>query len=247
MLMLYNEIKELLLDRSRRLTSDEARDILATWKQNPLWYQSFLRNIDASIALKRYEDYNEIDNLHTFVPSKVKVVAPFIAEKFLSLNSSVVSKEFFSVLSDLSLRSEEAKAQIYAWPYLNEELICYHSYGLVMEIIQSFSFVFNFEEDTDGKMFDKILNFFEDSQFERTIFAVASFNISGYIEVLSSNENSDPIKGIEVIGFSEHFFEGFGADYCTFRKMFITYVSMVKDLKKDFIRDVNKTLGIFPC
>ena len=244
--MLYNEIKELLLDRSRTLTCDEARDILATWKQNPLWYHSFLRNKDASVQLKRYDDFNEKDNLHVFKLTKVKVLSPFIAEKFLSLLFSDIDKEFFEVICDLSLCSEEAKMEIYAWPYLNKELISYHSYGLVMEIIKSYSFVFNFEEDTDGKMFDKLLNFFADSQFERTIFAVASFNISEYINVMSTDVNCDVIKGIEVIGFSEHFFEGMGPDYCAFRKMFVTYVSRVKKLKKDFINDVNKSFGIFP-
>ena len=183
-----------------------------------------------------------------FEHTKVKVLAPSIAKKFLQINYSCIGVNFLETISDLSFNNEDEKCDIYAWPYLDETFTCVTSYNLVQEIIQNFHFVFNFKEDTSGRMFANLLGNFVNNPADSALFAASSFNISMFIRPEDVRSSMSLHDALSVYAFSEHHFEWMEAtDYGLFRKMFIAYVSSVRAFKREFIRDLEKEKGIYPC
>lgn len=175
--MEYKKLKEQLLYQ-RVLTKEQAEEILAYWRKEPQKYSAFLRNSGMSEPLRAYAGVNEEDDKgHYFIPIQVKVPSLEIAEKFFKTNDDEVIIDFLTLVNNLSAENLD---KICAWPFLSMVCIQHLDRQILKGIISDGRYVFDFQNDRRGELFDKIYKMMADD-FHRRIFAANSFNVFGWL------------------------------------------------------------------
>jgi len=231
----YKTSKELLLD-TKALTEQQAEAILSLWENNPRAYYDFLRNENASEQLKIYLGVSDDDVLnHEFLPIKKQVPSVSIAEKFFALDDEDIIDHFIKVLNKLSVKDKDNE-EFYAWPYMTSKCMSHMAVANILSLISDWRYVFNFEEDERGTVFDGVYRRLG-SDFLQDVFAANSFNVLGWIHFSYKYPQDQFVKHILM---SQHCLAtGIGMEVVN-RKFYICYRL---DIAKSMYELEDRTLG----
>jgi len=239
--MEYKTLKKLLLG-TEVITATQADEIMDYWEDNPRAYHNFLKNEEASQPMMGYIGVNSNGLIHDFVELKTVVPSVAVAEKFFSLRDADITVRFVKLLDFLSGNSTH---EICAWPYLTSKCMKHFDKQSLMAAVNTMWFVFDFNEDKHGSLFDSLLARL-DTDAEKEMFAAASFNTLGWIQKVSAN----PLrKLLKLFMMSYHFMNiGVGPE-AMFRKFYIRYRNDVENLVDDMDNASNppETSFDFPC
>lgn len=147
----YRKSRELLL-HADALSVSEAKAILDLWEKNPRTYSDFLRNRGSFTFLSAYVGVDK-DNKHGFIETTKRVPSAEIAEKFFRLDDDYISTRLIDIITENICR-QDADISVCAFPYLNKECVQYMSREFILEMFLNALFIFNFEEDTSGNVFE---------------------------------------------------------------------------------------------
>ena len=222
----YKTTKELLLN-TKALTENQAEEILDMWEEKPRSYYDFLKNENAFQMLQVYAGASEDQPHHNFLPTNIRVPSISVAQKFFVIGDENVITRFFNLLGKLSVK-ESVSERVYAWPYLTKECMSALTMFQLFWLIGDWRYVFNFENDTRGDLFDSIYRRMMYS-LTRDVFVANSFNIMGWLRYASRYSLQE---------FNKHMLM---ANHClafscdaeaVARKFYITY-------RLDIVRELN--------
>ena len=246
----YENLRDLLLDESRDLTSEQAKEILARLIFKPSLYERLLQEQGAFMYLKMYVGVNE-DGVHEFTETNLKVFSEKIAHKFIKLQHDFVFKVFIDMISHyVNSYCDENNPSFFEWPYMDVEESKGLTYGAIKEIIESGFFVFNFENDEKGEYFGGFcdLVYFDENMVK--LLAINSFNISSFLDNGEFVDRMNIVNAVELNAYASHSFDKAGSSYCIYRKMFIKYllyVQSVTDATNNFLSSYQQRQnGIIP-
>ena len=205
----YKETRELLL-HAEALSIKQAKAILDLWDKNPRTYSDFLRNRGSFTFLSTYVGVGK-DNKHGFIQTTKRVPSP----------------------------RQDADISICAFPYLNKECVQYMSREFILEMFLNALFIFNFEEDTTGSIFEMMYQRVGGEQ-ERELLAVNSFNIDGWVD-----PRKDPRKTAKMFLMSEHFTQRCIGEEAGFRKLFLRYIYDIQEGMRQIDEKLKREQGIF--
>ena len=218
------------------LSVSEARDILDLWEKTPKSYSDFLRNRGCFTFVSAYTGLNE-DQDHKFYPTAKRVLAPTIAEKFFRLKNDDISIRLIDFITTL-LSHQDADIPICAFPYLNQACVQYMSREFIMEMFLNALFVFNFEDDAEGTLFEMMRQKVDGEQ-EEELLAANSFNIEGWISA-----SRDKKKTVKLFLMSSHFIPRGSDEEASFRKLFLRYIYDVQEGMRRYREQTNREQGI---
>ena len=232
----YKETRELLL-HAEALSIKQAKAILDLWDKNPRTYSDFLRNRGSFTFLSTYVGVGK-DNKHGFIQTTKRVPSPEIAEKFFRLEEDNISVRLIDIITDNVCR-QDADISICAFPYLNKECVQYMSREFILEMFLNALFIFNFEEDTTGSIFEMMYQRVGGEQ-EKELLAVNSFNIDGWVV-----PRKDPRKTAKMFLMSEHFTQRCIGEEAGFRKLFLRYIYDIQEGMRQIDEKLKREQGIF--
>ena len=177
--MNYKTSRDLLLD-TKALTEQQAEEILDMWELKPRSYYDFLKNENASKALLVYGGPLTDAPHHQFNPTKICVPSDAVAHKFFALGDENLITQFITLLGRLSVKENFGEC-VYAWPYLTKEFMSVITMFQLFWLIGDWRYVFNFEDDTHGDLFDSIYRRLPYS-LTKDVFVANSFNIMGWLK-----------------------------------------------------------------
>ena len=246
----YEKLRDLLLDESSDLTSEQAKEVIARLIFNPSWYESLLQEQGAFMYLKRYVGSSD-DGVHEFAETNLKVFSEKIAHKFIKLQHDFVFKVFIDMISYyVNSCCDENDPSFFEWPYMDVKEAKGLTYGAIKEIIESGFFVFNFENDEKGEYFGGFCDLvcFDENMVK--LLAINSFNISSFLDNGEFVDRMNIVDAVELNAYASHYFDKTGSNYCIYRKMFIRYllyVHNVTDATNNFLSSYQqKQNGVIP-
>lgn len=231
----YKEIRELLL-HAEALSVKQAQAILDFWKKTPRAYSDFLRNRGCFTFISAYVGINK-DSDHVFEPIKRRVLTPGIAEKFFRLEDDHISIDLINIIKH-NLTKQDSDCPMCAFPYLNKSCVKYMSRKFILEMFINPVFVFNFEDDESGKIFDMMYQKVGGAP-ERELLAVNSFNIDGW-----ASSSRDQRKTAKLYLMSSHCSKNATDEEAYFRKMFLNYIYEVQEGLRMINEQIQKEMGI---
>ena len=234
--MNYKEVRELLL-HAEALSVKQAKAILDLWEQNPRTYSDFLRNRGSFTLLSTYVGIDK-NNKHGFIQTTKRVPSPEIAAKFFCLEEDNISIRLIDIITDNVCR-QDADISICAFPYLNKECVKYMSREFILEMFLNALFIFNFEEDTTGSIFEMMYQRVGGEQ-ERELLAVNSFNIDGWVD-----PRKDARKTAKMFLMAEHFTQRCIGEEAGFRKLFLHYIYDIQEGLRQIDEKLKREQGIF--
>ncbi|MBP5698326.1 MAG: hypothetical protein J6W96_02215 [Alphaproteobacteria bacterium] len=209
--------QELLL-KKEVISKRQATQILSLWGKNPQAYHTFLRNKEVSQPVRVYKGLSPDQSEHQFVPVQSQVPNEVIAEKFFKLDDDDIIEKFISVIVKLSV-SKLSRFNICAWPYLNYQCLKHTSIEVLISLMCSGNFVFDFSHDFRGELFDSLYRR-QNSDLYRDILAANSFNILNW----QRQANKYPLREATIrILMAEHFIESDPKYEPLNRKFYIHY------------------------
>ena len=226
----YQKIKELLLDDTKNLTSEQARSIIETLAFNPHFYDNLLSEEGAFMYLNKYMGVDD-DEVHRFEKTNIKIFSEKIAIKFLKLQNDFVFSEFMELISFFTFFNIEDKPLFFSWPYMSLNATKLFTYGIVKEIIESGFFVFDFAEDEFGTQFGSLFDLVSSNETMGKLLAVSSLNITSFVSTGEFENRMNFIDAVELNYLAGHYFEESGDVYPLYRKMFIKYLLYVDRAK----------------
>lgn len=245
--MNYEEIKELLLDGSKKLNSVLAREIISLWEKSPELLLKLIKEDDGSVLLDKYYCYTNEDGCHLFIRSNIKYVSKKVALKFLELQNDFVSTSFIDVTSNIVFKEEEENPVVFSWPFYTGEFLDCLTYSVVRHLIASNYFVFDFSFDLTGDVFNIFVDVLGDDVHMMELLAVNSFNIEQFLSNAKYVDKMDIIGAITLYAYSAHSFNNSEKDYGIYRKLFIRYMlyvlNTVESAKKACTFEVKRTDG----
>lgn len=176
----YKTSKELLLG-TKVLTEQQADEILDMWEVKPRAYHDLLKVENAFQLLHVYVGVPETeeDFHHYFEPTNIHVPSVSIAEKFFAFQNESIITRFITILNNLSVPQTYGE-RIYAWPYLTKECISALTMFQLFWVIGDWRYVFNFEDDKHGNLFDSLYRQLP-MTLPRDVLVANSFNIMGWM------------------------------------------------------------------
>ncbi len=211
----YKELKELLL-HAEALSVKQVKTILDFFEKNPRSYNDFIRNRGCFTFLSMYAGIDK-EGIHGFIPTTKRVLSPQIAEKFFRLEDDNINIRLIDIITENVCR-HDAYISVCSFPYLNKNCVQYMNREFILEMFINPVFIFNFEEDTTGSIFEMMYKTVGGEQ-ERELLAVNSFNIEGWAE-----QHCENVKTAKIFLMAEHFTQhGVNAE-ASFRKLFLRYI-----------------------
>ena len=231
----YRKSRELLL-HADALSVSEAKAILDLWEKNPRTYSDFLRNRGSFTFLSAYVGIDK-DSKHGFIETTKRVPSAEIAEKFFRLDDDYISTRLIDIITENICR-QDADISVCAFPYLNKECVQYMSREFILEMFLNALFIFNFEEDTSGNVFEMMYQKVGGEQ-EWELLAVNSFNIDGWVDV-----RRDPLKTAKMFLMAEHFTQRCIGEEAGFRKLFLHYIYDIQEGMRQIDEKLKREQGI---
>ena len=235
-LMDYKEMRELLL-QEKSLSKEDARRILELWQKNPRTYSDFLRNRSAFMLLDAYCRADMDEGRHLFGQTSVRVPSAAVAEKFFQLQDDTVNKMFKDIITTRAYDGNR-DLDICAWPYLNRRCVSYYDGDFILELVCNMNYVFNFEADTDGELFEAMR---KKLGVKGDWLAVNSFNITGWMK--RQKEKANPAD-LRMYLMAQHATEQDDGEEASFRKLLLNYMADVEDGMNFYYQLMAETAGI---
>ncbi len=233
--MNYKETRELLL-HAEALSNKQANEILDLWETSPKSYSDFLRNRGCFTFLSCYIGL-DAEKEHKFEGTTKRVLSPEIAEKFFRLEDDDLGQRLIMIIAK-SVWRQDSESPMSAFPYLNKECVQYMSRELILELLINPLFVFNFEEDTSGEVFELMYQKVGGEQ-EQELLAVNSFHIEGWV-----NPTREQRKTVKLFLMSSHIFSNGGDEEACFRKMFLNYIYDIQEGMQMIDKQIKKEQGV---
>lgn len=223
--MNYKTSRDLLLD-TKAITQQQAEEILGMWEVKPRAYHDFLKTENAFQTLYQYAGVADDISKHLFQQTKIHVPSVAVAEKFFILHDEDTITRFINILNRFSVNQNFGE-NVYAWPYLTKECMSALSMFQLFWLIGDWRYVFNFEHDTRGNLFDSIYRQLPVS-LPRDVLVANSFNIMGWMRYASRYSPADFNK--HMLMASHCLALGSDAEAVA-RKFYVTYrLDIVKEL-----------------
>lgn len=241
----YKEAKKLLFDENVRFDFQMADEIISLMSK-PRMLSLLIKADKDKIYLNQYKKFDDENFKHIFERSEFACFSYKVVEKFFETNDEIIILAFIQVLhSNLFKKAEEHL--VFQWPYFTNKIIKYTSFSVLEELIYNRFFVFDFENDKNGFIFEKLIRLTENDDLSKELLAINSFNIDAFIERLEQNPSIEPVDFARLTAYSAHYFPGFTNLYGSFRKLFIDYIYFGMKAQDLFVQAKLKANGIFQC
>lgn len=113
-----------------------------------------------------------------FEASNVKVLSPKVVSKFFALKSDDVN----GMIMTITHQATNLEG-IYAFPYLEGDIIDHLSANFLLQVILDMNFVFNMSEDIHGLIYDRLYQKLDEAGENSILLAVNSFNLVGWMNM----------------------------------------------------------------
>ena len=233
--MNYKEARELLL-HAEALSNKQANEILDLWETSPKSYSDFLRNRGCFTFLSCYIGLDS-EKEHKFEATTKRVLSPEIAEKFFRLEDDELGKRLIWIIAR-SVWRQDSESPMCAFPYLNQACVQHMSSEFIWELLINPLFVFNFEEDTSGEVFELMYQKVGGEQ-EQELLAINSFHIEGWV-----NPTREQRKTAKLYMMSSHYFSDSSDEEACFRKMFLNYIDDIQEGMRLIEEQIQKEQGV---
>ncbi len=231
----YKEMRELLLQK-KSISKEEARQILELWQKIPRAYTDFLHNRSAFMLLDCYCKADLRQCKHVFEQTSVRVPSAAVAEKFFQLRDDAINTSFKNIVT-IRAFNRRRNLDICAWPYLDRRCASYYELDFILELLCDPHYVFNFEKDLSGKIFETLLKKLgKNSDW----LAINSFNIAGWTEHCIKE---DPVT-IRLFLMAQHATAQDEGEEASFRKLLLNYLIDIEKGMKIYYQLAAKSAGI---
>lgn len=239
----FKEAKKLLFSENAKLdfkTADEIIKLMNT----PRMLKCLINADKDKIFLNQYKEFNEKELKHDFERSEIACFSHKVVEKFFETRDDAIMFEFVQTLH-VNLFKKAQEHLVFQWPYFTPSIINYTTFAVLETLILNRFFVFDFDSDKNGLIFEKLINLTEDDNLFKELLFINSFNVEAFADRIEYCPSIEPVDFARMSAYSMHYINGFTDFYGSFRKLFISYIEFGMIAQEYFTKKLQNARGVF--